>query len=163
MYPSIIRWVTANPRVVHRNLRSSRLDVFDKQHVIALLAVNEIADEMLCQQKPEATCAKTSLQSQHSLDENHIYSVRQYLAWQPIQSGQLNKSCRSARIKTHLLQQARQKRRLRGPGKPELFAGQSRAAFRLLRKFSKEGHRSTGNVFDRRLRVSEEDLWQRQK
>jgi len=59
LYPSLFRSVTANPRVIHRNLRSSRLDVFDKQHVIALLAVNEVVDEMLCQQKPEATCSKT--------------------------------------------------------------------------------------------------------
>src|SRR5215469_3744019 len=49
LVPSLFRSMTANPRVIHRNLRSSRLDVFDKQ----LLAVNEVVDEMLCQQKPE--------------------------------------------------------------------------------------------------------------
>ncbi|HEV2194343.1 MAG TPA: hypothetical protein VGR55_02120 [Candidatus Acidoferrum sp.] len=34
------------------------VDILDEQHLVALLAVNELVDQFLCQQKPEATWPK---------------------------------------------------------------------------------------------------------
>ena len=41
------------------DLRGGRVNILNKQHLVALLAVYELVDKFLCQQKPEATRPKT--------------------------------------------------------------------------------------------------------